>query len=125
MTDKPLIMVVEDHRDVQEMLVDLFQLAQMDALGAGRGDEALALMRENPPDLAILDIDLPGEMSGLDLLRAIRDDQTLAPMPVVMLTAQNVAARTPDTDAADLVLLKPVDPDHLLRLVRRLLGPSG
>lgn len=124
MTDRPLVMVVEDHRDMQEMLVDLFQLAHIDALGAGRGDEALALMHDTPPDVVILDIDLPGDMNGLDVLRAIREDEALAATRVVMLTAQNVAARTPDTEAADLVLLKPADPDHLLRLVRRLLGSS-
>jgi DNA-binding response OmpR family regulator len=94
----------------------------MDARGVGRGDDALTLMVREPPALVLLDVDLPGIISGLDILAAIRSDKNLATTKVILLTAKHEAARTPEAEAADLVMLKPIDAEQLIVLAERLLG---
>ena len=88
---------------------------------------ALQVMRQRPPQLAIVDCAMPG-MSGVDLLRAMRSDGALCHVPVVMLTA-----RQSDQDeaiaysaGADDYLRKPVDLDFLVgRLDALLLTPRS
>ena len=124
---KPLVLVVEDHRDIQEILADVFRMSGMEVRTTGRGDEALNLLHQTTPDCVLLDVDLPGALSGLDVLKRIRADSELKDIIVILLTAQNVAARTPEAEAADLVLLKPIEIDQVTRLVQRLLDsrPQG
>lgn len=83
---------------------------------------ALQVMRQRPPQLAIIDCAMPG-MSGVDLLRTMRSDGALCHVPVVMLTA-----RQSDQDetiaysaGADDYLRKPVDLDFLVGRVDALL----
>ena len=88
---------------------------------------ALQVMRQRPPQLAIIDCAMPG-MSGVELLRTMRSDGALCHVPVVMLTA-----RQSDQDeaiaysaGADDYLRKPVDLDFLVgRLDALLLTPRS
>jgi two-component system phosphate regulon response regulator PhoB len=122
---RPFILVVEDNREMQALVVEILQLAGMDARGIGRGDDALALMMREMPALVLLDVDLPGTVSGLDVLTAVRADAVLARTKVILLTAKHVATRTPEAEAADLVMLKPVDAEQLIILVERLIGKAA
>lgn len=124
---RPLALVVEDHRDIQQILADVLRMSGMEVRTAGRGDEALNVIHQTTPDCVLLDVDLPGALSGLDVLKRIRADSELKDIIVVLLTAQNVAARTPEAEAADLVLLKPIEMEPMVRLVQRLLDsrPQG
>ena len=119
---KPFVLVVEDNREMQALVVQILQLAGMDARGIGRGDDALTLMVREAPALVLLDVDLPGIISGLDVLAAIRADKSLAATKVILLTAKHAATRTPEAEAADLVMLKPVDAEQLIVLAERLIG---
>ena len=88
---------------------------------------ALQVMRQRPPQLAIIDCAMPG-MSGVELLRTMRSDGALCHVPVVMLTA-----RQSDQDeaiaysaGADDYLRKPVDLDFMVgRLDALLLTPRS
>ncbi|SRR5258708_25647205 len=114
-------LVVEDNREMQALLVDIIRLMGLDVKSVGRGDDALVQMLREAPALVLLDVDLPGMLSGLDVLLAIRNDETLTATKVILLTAQHVAARTPEAEKADLIMLKPVDADQLILLAGRLL----
>ncbi|MFH1852203.1 MAG: response regulator [Candidatus Neomarinimicrobiota bacterium] len=85
MTGKKLIAVVEDNPDnlllVQAILEDYYDLFTYE-----NGDDALAGIRNNPPDLILLDISLPG-MDGVEVLRELRADQSTRTIPVIALTA--------------------------------------
>src|SRR5262245_39740162 len=107
---------------MQALLVDILELAGTTTQAVGRGDTALLLIRQQAPSLVILDVDLPGTLSGLDVLRTIRNDAGLKATKVILLTAQHPAARTPEAEVADLVLLKPVAAEQLISLTERLLG---
>jgi two-component system, OmpR family, phosphate regulon response regulator PhoB len=119
---KPSVLIVEDNRDMQALLVDIMQVAGLEAQAIGRGDEALVRMLKEPPALVLLDVDLPGTLSGIDVLKAIRGDAILAVTKVILLTAQHVAARGPEAESADLVLLKPFEAEQLIVLSERLLN---
>ena len=83
---------------------------------------AFGIMKQRPPELAILDCSVPG-MTGVQLLTAMRNDASLNDVPVLMLTARS-SDRDEDiafSAGADDYLRKPVDPDHLLGRIDALL----
>jgi signal transduction histidine kinase/CheY-like chemotaxis protein len=86
------------------------------------GMEGLAAIRAQPPSLILLDMHLP-DIEGLQLLRMLKDDPTTAPIPVIVVSADAVAARIRAAlDAgAERYLTKPVNVGELLRLVDELL----
>jgi two-component system cell cycle response regulator DivK len=90
--------------------------------------EGLSALRRDLPDLVVLDLGLPG-MSGMDLLRAVRADETMRGLPVVVVTASAMSGdRQRALDAgADAFVPKPIDTRTLPGLLARQVGgpPSG
>lgn len=117
----PCVLIVDDNKMMQEMLVKIFMLEGMETRTATNGERALQILRQERPDIVILDLNLAGHMNGTDVLRTIRGDAQIARTPVIMLTFENLADDSPQAKGADLLMLKPVDPDMLVRLVERLL----
>jgi two-component system phosphate regulon response regulator PhoB len=89
---KKRIILVEDERDMAELVAMRLKREFYEVEVVHDGREALDRIRCNPPDLVLLDIMLPG-ISGTEVLRALRDDPRTSAVPVVMLTA-----RTEDAD---------------------------
>jgi two-component system response regulator MtrA len=87
-----LVMVVDDDQDLAEMLSIVLNGAGIDVDLVSRGDEALEVFRNNPPDLVLLDVMLPG-VDGIEVCRLIRAESMV---PIIMLTAKG--------DAHDVVL---------------------
>ena len=79
-----LIHVIEDEAKIASVLRDYLQQAGHRVELHGRGDAALARLREEPGDLVLLDLNLPG-MDGVELCRALR---TFSQVPVIMVTAR-------------------------------------
>ena len=79
-----LVMVVDDDQDLAEMLGIVLNDAGIDVDLVGRGDEVLEIFRNNPPDLVLLDLMLPG-MDGIEVCKQIRAESTV---PIIMLTAK-------------------------------------
>ena len=79
-----LIMVVDDDQDLAEMLGIVLTSSGFDVDLVSRGDEALEGFRNNPPDLVLLDVMLPG-IDGIEVCRLIRKESMV---PIVMLSAK-------------------------------------
>jgi DNA-binding response OmpR family regulator len=77
------VMVVDDDVTVREVLVSYLRAHRHETVEAGDGEQALALMRQRPADLVVLDLMLPG-MDGLEVTRRLRDT---GDVPIIMLTA--------------------------------------
>jgi DNA-binding response OmpR family regulator len=115
-------LVVDDDPGLLGLLVRLLELEQLDVTAVMSGEAALAAAREERPDLAILDVNLPG-LSGYEVCRALRE--LYGPtLPIVFVSG----ARTEPYDrvaglllGADDYLVKPFAPDELLARVRALL----
>ncbi len=113
------VLVVDDEPTLREVVVRYLERAGYRALEAGDGDEAEVLLRNQPPDLVILDLMLPGT-DGLELCRRIREDSAL---PVIMLTARGEEAdRIVGLElGADDYVTKPFSPRELVARVRTVL----
>ncbi|CAB4699996.1 unannotated protein [freshwater metagenome] len=79
-----LVMVVDDDQDLSEMLGIVLTGAKMDVDLVSRGDEVLEVFRNNPPDLVLLDVMLPG-LDGIEVCKLIRAESMV---PIIMLSAK-------------------------------------
>lgn len=112
------IYLVEDEKEISDVIVMYLEREGYIVTPYYRGDEALDAIEDDPPDLAILDIMLPG-VDGLDILRKIRDETNL---PVIFLTS-----RRDEVDrvlglelGADDYVPKPFSPRELVARVKSL-----
>ena len=122
------VLVVEDDRDIAEMVELYLKDAGYHTERAGDGVRALELWRAATPDLIVLDIGLP-KLDGLEVLKRLRLDTTRPQVPVILLTA-----RTEEVDellglglGADDYVTKPFSPRALLARVQAVLrrGHAG
>jgi CheY-like chemotaxis protein len=81
------VLVVDDARDVRNLIAAHLKRGGHTVLLAGDGIEALDLARENKPDLAIVDIMMPG-MNGYELTETLREIPDTQDLPVIVLTAR-------------------------------------
>ena len=122
MTSFPTLLLVEDDLDLMEVLRLTFQKEGYKTLEATDGVSALHLAKKHVPDLAILDVMLPGK-DGIELCRDFRSDSDLCRIPVIMCTAKGE-----ESDVvlglgigADDYVVKPFRPRELIARVKALL----
>jgi len=84
--EKARILLVEDNEANLLMTQDYLESYGYQVIPARDGDEALTMMDENPPDLVLMDIQMPG-MDGFEVLRRIRLQPRFASVPIIALTA--------------------------------------
>jgi DNA-binding response OmpR family regulator len=118
----PKILIVEDDQDIAALIAHYLEKAGHTRDIVGDGGRALAVARDAPPDLVILDLMLPG-LNGLEVCRALRADNRTAAVPIVMLTARGEESeRILGLDSgADDYVVKPFSPNELMARVRALL----
>ena len=118
----PRILVVEDEAALSLMLRYNLEAARYIVNIASRGDEAEMKLRENPPDLVILDWMLPG-VSGIEICRHLRARPQTRQLPIIILTARGEESeriRGLSTGADDYIV-KPFSVPELLARVSALL----
>ncbi len=116
------ILIVEDDRDIQELMRYNLEMAGYQVRSAYRGDDALKELDEALPQLVILDLMLPG-IDGLDVLKGIRFDRGLKHLPVIIASAKSEESDviTGLELGADDYLPKPFSPKILTARVKALL----
>ena len=116
------ILVVEDDRDIAELVERYLQKAgfSIELLSSGR--DALKAIADRTPDLLILDLMLP-HVDGLEICRSVRSDPRTAAIPIIMLTARaEESERIVGLEiGADDYVAKPFSPNELVARVRALL----
>ena len=115
------ILVIEDDLDLLSPLSEILQDAGYGVLSAADGAEAMRYLREDGPDLVLLDLGLP-KMDGWDFARFKGGDPNTASVPIVILSGADDLERHAREIGAAAWLRKPVDVDRLLSTVRRYLG---
>jgi two-component system nitrogen regulation response regulator NtrX len=120
---KPRILVIDDEAAIRDSLRMILEYEDYRFVGASSGQEGLALIQRERPDLVLLDIKMPG-MDGMEVLRSLRstDDS----LPVVMISGHGTTATAVDaikSGAADF-LEKPLSSERVIVTLRNVLTQS-
>jgi len=113
------VLVVEDEKDVRDMLRLNLKAGGFDVLEAHNGAEGLAIAKAEIPSVVILDLMMP-EMSGMEVCRALRRNPATSRIPILMLTAKSTEVdKVAGLEVgADEYVTKPFSPRELLLRVR-------
>lgn len=117
------ILIVDDHSDIRKLIRITIGNAY-EVLEADDGRAALEIIRNQQPSLIVLDIMMPGDMDGLQVLDAIRADPKLAGIQVIMVSARGQLHdyQTGMSRGANAYLIKPFSPIQLVNTIKDLLG---
>ncbi len=120
MEKKPLVLLIDDEKDLVEMLAYQFKARGYDAVTAGNGFEGLEKLKEIRPDLIVLDLNMP-KMGGVDFYQKICGDGGKPAYPVLVLTARaNMEQLFKDLDV-DGFMSKPFEVDELIHEVELII----
>jgi phosphate regulon transcriptional regulator PhoB len=124
-----LVMVVEDEKEIRELLRYNLERAGFRVAAFADGEEALERLFASRPDAVVLDLMLPGR-SGLEILREVRSEPATRDLPVIVLTARGAEMDKllGFENGADDYLTKPFSPRELVARIQALLRrarPAG
>ncbi|HZK93447.1 MAG TPA: two-component regulator propeller domain-containing protein [Prolixibacteraceae bacterium] len=121
MTEKPLILLVDDEPEILVLLSDFLQ-TDYNILFATNGREAYEKVLSDQPDLVVSDVMMP-EMDGIELCGLLRDNFDTSHLPIILLTAKaEIEDRIAGLKAgADSYIPKPFHPEHLKVRIEKLL----
>jgi two-component system response regulator MtrA len=122
MSGPRLILVADDDEDILALVKAVLERAGHEVAAVADGAEALAGVRARKPDLAILDITMPG-LDGLEVLRRLRTDAATSALPIVLVSAQAQEADVAlgFANGATAYVKKPFSPRELAARVAELL----
>jgi DNA-binding response OmpR family regulator len=119
----PTVLIADDDRDIREAIRFRLDAAGLDVVPVADGAAAVSALAERRVDLVVLDISMPGTLSGIDVCRHIRASPSTIDLPVIMLTSAiqgETVIEALDAGATDYVL-KPFNPRELIERVQSLL----
>jgi two-component system cell cycle response regulator DivK len=119
------VMIVEDNELNMKLFHDLLEANGYHTIQTRNGTEALSLARSHKPDLILMDIQLP-EVSGLDVTRWIKEDETIRHIPVIAVTAFAMKGDEERIRAGgcEAYLSKPISVAKFIETVRHFLGTA-
>ena len=117
------VLIADDEANLLISLEYLLQRQGYEVSLARDGDQAMSMIRQQQPDLVVLDASMPGQ-SGYEVCQQVRADPALRHVRIVMLSAKARATDIAKGKAlgADAFIVKPFSTDDLLNQVRLLLG---
>ncbi|MBL8571610.1 MAG: response regulator [Phreatobacter sp.] len=117
------VMIVEDNELNMKLFHDLLEANGYRTIQTRNGTEALDLARNHKPDLILMDIQLP-EISGLDVTRWIKEDDTIRHIPIIAVTAFAMKGDEERIRAGgcEAYLSKPISVAKFIETVRHFLG---
>ncbi len=121
MADKK-ILLVDDETDFVDVVRTRLEANKYQVTPAYDGEEALAKVREERPDLIILDIVLP-KINGFDVCRKLKIDNKYKDIPIILLTAkfQKSDIEFGKAMGAEAYIVKPFEPEMLIKKIKELL----
>ncbi|MGC9520395.1 MAG: response regulator transcription factor [Anaerolineae bacterium] len=125
--DKSVVVYIEDDPDMIDLVSMILDSQRFDIKGALDGNAGLAMMRETLPDLVLLDLMLP-DMAGWAVYQAMKDDQVLNQVPVIVITAQNKPIDRilgEHIAKVQVYITKPFSPAELRTAVDNVLKAAG
>jgi CheY-like chemotaxis protein len=116
------LLIADDQAGIRSLVRMTLESDAYEIIEAADGNQALALAREQHPDILLLDVMMPGQ-TGIEVCRALKADPDTAGIHVVLLTAkaQDLDYREGKAAGADEYFTKPFSPVALLELVDRFM----
>jgi DNA-binding response OmpR family regulator len=111
---KPLVLVADDEEDIRILVSFRLDRAGWEVVTASDGQEALDLILDRRPDIAVLDVRMP-KLTGIEVLEQVRADSTVGATPVILLSAgvqEDSIAKGLEAGANEY-MKKPFSPDEL------------
>jgi CheY-like chemotaxis protein len=120
------VLIVDDNRASRDLIRAILKPVHCNIIEAVQGRDALELVQRERPDLVLLDIDMPG-LSGLAVVKTIREDVSFSALPVVAVTAFAMERDREIAIAAGFTayVTKPVRASVLRHQIEQLLGDRG
>ena len=120
------VLIVEDNELNMKLFHDLLEAQGYETLQTREGLSALTLARQHMPDLILMDIQLP-EISGLEVTKWLKDDEALAHIPVIAVTAFAMKGDEERIRAGGCAayIAKPISVGHFLEVVKTYLEPAA
>ena len=117
------ILSVDDSASVRQMVTFALETAGYQAVQAGDGKEALALLKTTPVDMIVTDLNMPN-LNGIELIKQVRALPGFKFVPIVLLTTESEDSKKAEGKAAGATgwIVKPFKQDQLLAVVKKLLG---
>ena len=84
------ILIVDDEKEIRDLLKETLTIDNFSVFEAESGTSALQAVKENQPDLVLMDVVMPGKFDGLDVCKKIKNEFKTKDIPVVFLTAYPV-----------------------------------
>ena len=118
-----VVLVADDDADIRDLVAFKLEQAGLEVIAVEDGEAALEEARASQPELAVLDISMPG-LSGIDVCRMLRADPATAGMLIIMLTArvQEQDVEGGFSAGADDYVTKPFSPRELVSRIQSLLS---
>jgi DNA-binding response OmpR family regulator len=116
------VLVADDDADIRDLVAFKLEQAGLEVITVGDGQAAVETARARRPDLAVLDVSMPG-LSGIDVCRTLRAEPATAGMLIIMLTArvQEQDVEGGFSAGADDYVTKPFSPRELVSRIQALL----
>lgn len=122
MAQESQILYIEDERATFDLVSQALKPLGYRVVRAASGQQGLTLMQKQKPDLLLLDLMMP-DLNGWDVYRAVKTDEKLTNLPVVVISARlSEHERTviADLPEADGYIVKPFDVEQVISLVQKL-----
>jgi DNA-binding response OmpR family regulator len=119
------VLVIDDESVVATILEYAFAAMGHDTIAADGGETGIDAARTEHPDAIVLDLMMP-EVSGLDVLDALRHDDETSSVPILVLTAVTMSREhlICVANGADRVMTKPFDPRDVAEVVDSMMSPA-
>ncbi len=119
------ILLVDDSETVRAVLMKTLNLAQIplgEVFMAGNGREALEILKENWVDLVVTDLNMP-EMTGFELIDAMKNDNLMKTIPVVVVTTEGSTTRIDDLKQKGVkgYVRKPFTPEQIREMISKVM----
>jgi CheY-like chemotaxis protein len=122
------VLAVDDEPHIRHIVELKLKSAGYEVVGATNGAAALELAKLHEPDLIVTDYQMPGELNGIDLIKAVRETPGIAETPAILLTGSVAVLRRLEEELADAatvtLMSKPFSPRELVKQVKRILDDA-
>ena len=116
------ILIVDDEKEIRDLIRETLTIDEFNVFEAESGDLALKVIREQNPDLILMDVVMPGSLNGFDVCCKIKADETTKKIPVLFLTAFPVKEVKKCEICEEQFFYKPFSPIQLVNKIYDVLN---